>query len=144
MQKIKIYLIGGMTKFSKENFDSSNEWRLDIKKQLETICEKYNVKVMNPNDYYNFLDSDKYDSEREIMEFDLHHVKTSDLCICNFNDPKSLGSMAELAIAYEHRIPVIGLAEYGEELHPWQKEMVLKLFYDREDLIHYVLNYFLD
>lgn len=143
MRRFDIYLIGGMSKFSKDNFDVGNEWRLDIKNQLETIS-KHDVRVTNPNDYYNFLYEPMWDSEREIMEYDLNKVRESDLCICNFNDVYSLGSMAELAIAYDRRIPVIGLAEHNEELHPWQKEMVTKLFTDREELIHYIINYYLD
>jgi len=52
------------------------------------------------------------------MEFDLNKVRHSDLIICNFNDMFSLGTMAELAIAYERRIPVIGLDINKQTLHP--------------------------
>lgn len=141
-----MYLAGGMGKFGDKDFDKANEWRLDLKKQLEKICCDYKVHCINPNDYYSFLDNSTYDSEKEIMRFDLHKVRNSNLVIINFNDPSSLGSMAELAIAYDRSIPVIGLCEYGEEkqLHPWQREMVEKIFTDREDLVLYLLNYYLD
>ena len=144
MERFDIYLIGGMTKFGADNFDEGNKWRVYLKNKLEYCDSSYNVQVINPNDYYNFIDNTTYDSEREVMEFDLHKVKNSDLCICNFNDPSSLGSMSELAIAYDRRIPVIGLCENNEELHPWQEEMITKKFTNIEALAFYVINYYLN
>lgn len=146
MERYNIYLIGGMGKFGKKYFNKGNEWRVDIKNQLENIYCNYKVHIINPNDYYNFLDDSTYDSELEIMNFDLNKVKNSKLCICNFNDVNSLGTMGELAIAYDRRIPVIGLCENDEfdNLHPWQKCMCSKIFSNREDLILYITNYYLD
>ena len=144
MERFNIYLIGGMTKFGADNFDESNRWRTYLKNKLEYCESSYNVQVINPNDYYNFLDNTTYDSEREVMEFDLHKVRNSDLCICNFNDPSSLGSMSELAIAYDRRIPILGLCENNEELHPWQEEMITKKFDNIEALAFYVIDYYLN
>lgn len=144
MGKFNIYLIGGMTKFGVDNFEEGNKWRVYLKDRLEMCNSTFKVHVINPNDYYNFLDNSTYDSEREVMEFDLHKVRHSDLCIFNFNDPKSLGSMAELAIAYDRRIPVIGLCEHNEELHPWQEEMITKKFDDIETLAFYIIDYYLN
>lgn len=144
MKKFDIYLIGGMTKFGKDNFTESDLWRTYLKGLLENCNSSYKVHVINPNDYYNFLDDSTYSSDREVMEFDLHKVRNSDLCVCNFNDPSSLGSMAELAIAYDRRIPVIGLCENDEKLHPWQEEMITKKFTDIEELALYVTKFYLD
>lgn len=146
MERYDIYLMGGMSEFGKDNFDKGNEWRIDLKNRLEYICCNYKVHVINPNDYYNFLDDSTYNSELEIMEFDLNKVRNAKLGICNFNDIYSLGTMGELAIAYDRRIPVIGLCENDEvsKLHPWQRAMCQKIFTDREDLILYILNYYLD
>ena len=83
MEKFQIYLAGGMGKFGKENFDKSNVWRTYCKEILEN--GKY-VNVVNPNDYFNFLEEPKYKSEREVMAFDLNKVRSSDLIIINFND----------------------------------------------------------
>lgn len=78
------------------------------------------------------------------MEFDLYKVRNSNLIIVNFNSPASLGTMAELAIAYEKRIPVIGLCE-GDAgtLHPWQTEMCTRIFTDMYELTAYVNDYYL-
>lgn len=144
MKRFDIYLIGGMTKFGSDKFSESNSWRAYLKSALENCHSFYKVHVINPNDYYNFLNKTTYDSEREVMEFDLYKVRNSDLCICNFNDPTSLGSMSELAIAYDRRIPVIGLCENNETLHPWQEEMITKKFDNMEALALYIINYYLN
>ena len=66
-----IYTAGGMSKFGVDNFDKSNEWRKYCKNALENYDDrKYRVIVINPNDYYNMLDSSTYDSEKEIVEFE--------------------------------------------------------------------------
>ena len=65
-------------------------------------------------------------TQHEGMEFDLNRVRSSDLIIVNFNDVYSLGTMAEIATAYERRIPIIGLNENNQDLHPWQTEMLIE------------------
>ena len=142
MNNFDIYLIGGMMKFA-DDFEKSNKWREYLKDKLEYCLSRYSVHVINPNDYYNFLPNNNADSEREIMEFDLNKLRNSKLCICNFNDVYSLVSMGELAIAYDRRIPVIGLCENNENLHPWQEEMITKKFTDIESLALYVIDYYL-
>lgn len=137
------YLCGGMGLFWKERFNEGNEWRVDIKDRIEQISNG-KVKCCNPNDYFNFLDRSTYESDKEVMEFDLYKVRNSDLVIVNFNDPKSIGSACEMAMAYELKIPIIGLCENGEEkiLHPWLKEFCNRVFTDREELILYVTKHY--
>lgn len=145
METLNIYLAGGMQKFGKKNFDKGNSWRIYIERKLMDIDCNTKVKICNPNNYYNFCSKPQYDSQREVMEFDLNKVRNSNLIIVNFNDIKSLGTMAELAIAYEHRIPVIGLCKEKDysELHPWQKEMCNRIFFDIEKLSKYVIDYYI-
>lgn len=144
MRTIRIYLAGGMGKFGKDNFEESNKWRTYCKNTLENFEGNYRAEVINPNSYYNFVDNPRrYVSEKEIMEFDINKVRSSDLIICNFNDPKSLGTMAELAIAYERRMPVIGLNEDSYELHPWQIEMCTRIFYNIDEMLDYVEDFYL-
>ena len=144
MRTIRIYLAGGMGKFGKDNFEESNKWRTYCKDILEKFEGNYRAEVINPNSYFNFLDKPpRYSSEREIMEFDINKVRNSDLIICNFNDQKSLGTMAEIAIAYERRTPVIGLNEDFEELHPWQIEMCTRIFYNIDEMLDYVEDFYL-
>ena len=77
------------------------------------------------------------------MEFDLHKLRTSNLVIINFNDMNSLGSMAELAIAYELKIPVVGLDIQKQDLHPWEIEMCNRIFDDIDEMLDYVEDFYL-
>lgn len=144
MKDFSIYLAGGMQKFGKENFNKGNEWRLYCEDILTNNFSKYRLNIINPNNYFNFADEiPQYDSQREVMEFDLNKVRNSDLIIINFNDKYSLGSMAELAIAYERRIPVIGLNTDLQILHPWQIEMCNRIFIDIDTMLTYINDFYL-
>ena len=141
----QIYLAGGMSKFGKDNFEEGNWWRDCCKTVLEdSDYNNCNVTVINSNDYFSFNDNQpRYKTEREVMEFDLHKVRTSDLVIINFNDMYSLGSMAELAIAYERRIPIIGLDVDNQNLHPWQVEMCNRIFNNIDFMLSYIEDFYL-
>ena len=146
MVNFEIYGAGAMGSFGKDNFEKGNEWRVYLKNKLESLDCRFKVFFTNPNNYYNFLDQSTYDSELEIMKFDIGRVKRSDLVVVNFNDIASLGTMAEIAIAYDRRIPIIGLCENDEcrKLHPWQKEMCDKIFLNRDALVDYIEDYYLN
>ena len=140
----RVYLSGGMQKFGVENFDEGNKWRLYCKKILESCeCDR-KVKVFNPNDYFNFKDDKPaYNSENEVMRFDLHNLRKSDLVIVNFNDKWSLGTMSEIAIAYDRGIPVIGLDFHYQELHSWQKCMCERIFENIDEMLDYIEDFYL-
>ena len=143
MKNYTIYLAGGMGKFGKDNFDEGNRWRLIFKKRLESN-ENMSVKAINPNDYFSFKqEPPRYISQREIMEYDLNRVRNADLIIVNFNDMWSLGTMSEIAIAYERRIPIIGLNETNQELYPWQVAMCNRIFTETYELLDYVEYFYL-
>lgn len=132
-----------MSKFGKDNFEEGNKWRKRCKETLQHCECDCNVRVVNPNDYFNFAeDPPTYKSQREIMEFDLNKVRHSDLIIVNFNDMWSLGTMSEIAIAYERRIPVIGLDVDKQSLHPWQIEMCTRIFDDIDEMLDYVEDFY--
>lgn len=125
-------------------FEQYIKWRNDIKNQLENFDCAYKVICINPAQYYNFEDDSTYNSDKEVMDFDLYKVRHSDLIIVNFNSDKhSLGTMAELATAYERRIPIIGLNENNYNLHPWEREMLNKTFLGMNEMIEYVQEYYL-
>lgn len=144
MEVINIYLAGGMGKFGKENFDECNQWRTYCKAILETCDCDYKVKVTNPNDYFSFIENPPtYDTQREIMEFDLNKVRNADLIIVNFNDMYSLGTMSEIAIAYERKIPIVGINLKNQDLHPWQIEMTNRIFINIDNMLDYVKDKYL-
>lgn len=145
MKNFYIYLAGGMEKFGKDNFNTGNAWREMTKAVLENCDSIYKINVINPNDYYNFIDDPpEYKSAKEIIEYDLNRVRHSDLIICNFNDKYSLGAMSELTVAYEHRIPVVGINTDKIDLHPWQKEFCLRICSNMDEMFTYVQKFFLN
>lgn len=144
MRDYLIYLCGGMGKFGKENFAEGNKWRGYCKQALETYECNYRVTAINPNDYFNFVDEpQKYNTQDEVMRFDLNKLRDSNLVIANFNDMYSLGSMAEIAIAYDRGIPVIGLDEGNQNLHPWQVCMCERIFNNIDEMLDYIEDFYL-
>lgn len=146
IKDFQIYLCGGMGKFGKEEFYKSNNWRLYCYEVLSEYKDGlYNLIIINPNNYFNFLQEvPQYKTEREVMELDLHKLRKSDLVIVNFNDPYSVGSMIELGVAYERNIPIIGLNEDYFELHPWQNELCNRIFDNIDELLDYVKDFYLN
>lgn len=144
MRDYNIYMAGGMGKFGKENFDEGNKWRKYCKKALETCECNYKVIAINPNDYFNFVDEPpQYNTQNEVMRLDLHKLRNSNLVIANFNDMYSLGSMSEIAIAYDRGIPVIGLNEGNQPLHPWQVCMCERIFTNIDKMLDYIEDFYL-
>lgn len=144
MKYFNIYMAGGMGKFGKENFDEGNKWRTYCKQTLETYECNYSVITVNPNDYFNFVDEPPlYKSEGEVMRFDLHRLRNSNLVVVNFNDMHSLGTMSEIAIAYDRGIPVIGLDESNQTLHPWQVCMCERIFNNIDEMLDYIKDFYL-
>ncbi len=142
METCRIYLSGGMGALS---FDEQSKWRKQIINAIkfgDYHCEK-NPTFFNPVDYYNFQET-RYKSEREVMEFDLNALRNSDLVIVNFNDPKSIGTCSELAIAYEKKIPIVGINKDNKELHPWLVEFTTRMCEDIREVVEYVVEFYLN
>lgn len=142
METVRIYLSGGMGNISMEE---QSKWRKQVINAIkfgDYHCEKKAV-FFNPVDYYNFEEK-RHKSEREIVEFDLNAVRNSDLIIVNFNDPKSLGTCAELAIAYDRHIPIIGINKDKLELHPWLTEFTMRMCDSLREAVEYTVDYFLN
>lgn len=131
------YLSGGMQKFGKENFNESNDWRTYLSIEIGKLSEG-TITAFNPNSHWSFLsNSDEY-TDREVMNLDIHKLRNSELVIYFNNDPYSRGSMAELGIAWERRIPILVVSEEGEEIHPWVRCMAEKIFPNFEELLWYI------
>ncbi len=128
MDKKRIYLAGGIMNLP---IEEAYGWRCSLVDELKERDLRF--------DCFNPLSYEEMDDE---VEFDLNALRHSDLVVVNFNDPKSLGTMAEIAIAYEHRIPIIGYCEGNlGDLHPWSLYMMNELCTSTEDLINTIMNY---
>lgn len=137
-----IYTAGGMTGLT---YEEQTKWREWVEKYINEVYKSklYNIHTINPVKYYNFEEK-RHKTEQEVMNFDLHKVRNSNLVIVNFNAPKSLGTMAELAVAHEHNIPIIGLNEEKREFHPWQKCFCERIFDKMDDLLDYMSEFYLN
>ena len=141
METIKIYLSGSMSGVS---FEEQSKWRQQVQDAIKFNyeCEKKPI-FFNPVNYFNFEEV-RYKSQREVMNFDLNALRNSNLVIVNFNDPSSLGTCAELAMAYERKIPIVGINKDNKKLYPW-----LECFCDRmcnsvKEAVEYVVEFYLN
>lgn len=141
METVKIYLSGSMMDSS---WEEQTKWRQQVQDAIKFNyeCEKKPI-FFNPVNYFNFEEV-RYKSQREVMNFDLNGLRNSDLVIVNFNNPSSLGTCAELAIAYDMKMPIVGINKDGKELHPW-----LECFCDRicgsiKEAVEYVVEFYLN
>ena len=139
MDKVKFYMAGGMAGLSVEE---QMEWRNDIKKRINNSLIHYPTYFFQPPYYYQ-PDGDYHRSEREAFLFDLNRLRHSDVVIVNFNVLKSIGTAMELAVAHENRIPVIGLNENKNELHPWLYECCTRICETREELVRHIVDFYL-
>lgn len=141
MKDFKIYLAGGMGNLS---WEEQTIWRELVEDLFNKNRDgyKYRLYIINPTDFYNFKDR-CHDSELEIMKYDLRHVKSSDLILVNYNDSKSIGTAQELAVAYDRDIPIIGICQNRDELHPWLVCVVDKMFGSVEKAVQYIIDFYL-
>lgn len=139
MKEFRIYLAGAMSDIS---FEESNIWRDTTMDYFNKLECNYNIKSINPNDYYNFL-INAHTTEKEIVRFDLHKVRTCDLVMVNLNG-KSIGTAMELQHAMDHGIPIIGYKDDCEFLHPWLDYTCDRVFNSLVGTLEYIKSYYLD
>ena len=142
METVKIYLSGGMGSLS---FEEQSKWRNKIINAIKYGDYDYEKKPIffNPVNYYNFEEKRQH-SEREVMEFDLNALRNSDLVLVNYNDPTSLGTCAELAIEYEKKIPIVGIYNDCQELHPWLVEFTSRMCFSLKEAVEYIVEFYLN
>lgn len=141
METVHVYLSGGMGSLS---FEEQSRWRQQVTDAIKFNyeCEKKPI-FFNPVNYFNFEEV-RYKSQREAMEFDLNALRNSDLVIVNFNDAASLGTCAELAIAYEMKIPIVGINKDNKVLHPWLCEFTSRMCSSLKEAVEYVVEFYLN
>ena len=144
MRELKIYLAGKMGGL---DFESMNQWRKRIKNNLNFVAEyrDYRLNVVNPVDFYN-LESVRYQSDKEVKDYDLAHVLSSDIIIVNLEGlATSDGTKYELHDARKANIPVIAFGEYSlyEELHPWTKDNITRVEKNMEDVVEYIRDFYM-
>lgn len=141
---LTIYLAGKMSGL----LDSEmRQWRNLLKSELEKYSDMANYKtnVVSPCDYFNFNEQ-RYQSEQEIMKFDLSLVKNSDIVIVNTNGlNSSIGSIIEVYEAWKNDIPVIAYDENGDyrTIHPWLKCCITRADSCVIDICEYIKDFYM-
>ena len=141
METVKIYLSGSMAGVS---FEEQSKWRQNVMDAINHQFEHEKKAIFfNPVNFYNFKEKQQK-SEKEVMEFDLYNLRSSDLVIVNFNNIWSIGTAMELMLAKEMHIPVIGWNSSGEELHPWLAECTTRLCDNLRETVEHVVEFYLN
>lgn len=146
MENVKIYLAGAMGGLT---FEEQLGWRKQIEEVMKYGDYSYYKKPMffSPPEYYTQVDCEpelKAQLEREAMIFDLDKVRKSDLIVANL-EKNSIGTYMEMAVAFENRIPIIGLnRKWDVEIHPWLKESCIRIFTSLSDLVEYICDFYLN
>jgi nucleoside 2-deoxyribosyltransferase len=86
----------------------------------------------------------------DIVLRDYNDIQTADIVLVNLDDfgsPRApMGTLCELAWAWERRIPIIAVASPDNTLmrnHPFLKAMVTRYFEDLDSAVAHVLSYYL-
>jgi nucleoside 2-deoxyribosyltransferase len=140
MRNYKIYLSGGMSGL---NFEEQTKWRKLVKDGIYCCDFDKHILFFDPTEHYNFEQKEQK-TEKEPFNYDLYQLRNSGLVIVNFNKPDSLGTAMEVMLAYELRIPIIGLCEEDVELHPWLIECCTRICTDMNELIDHVVKFYLN
>lgn len=127
-----------------------NNWRDEtiekFKQELYYLELTDDVKIVNPVTYYNF-ETPRHQTEIEVEEFDLAHVTSSDIVIVNLDGlSTSIGTVIELHDAhYHHKVPVIAFGKKSQydSLHPWVKNDITRVEDNIDDVIHYIIDFYL-
>ena len=152
---MKIYLAGSMSGMT---WEQQNSWRVSVKNELLKRMDLggYNLDltIVNPCEFFNYLKPEnKFYSEKEAMDFDLHQVRNTDIILVNFNNPKSIGTAMELMLAKELNIPVVGIFEFNntndcfeekikESIHPWLIECCIRILPNQAAAIDYIETFY--
>lgn len=138
-----VYLAGAM---SGTSFEDQIWWRDEFSHQIhdkiDTCGCDVKYRIFNPVFYYNFNEK-LHKTEREVFEFDINNLKKCDFVVANLNKQHSIGTCMEIAIARDNGIPVIGLYEDKDELHPWLSECCTRICSSMEELVDHVFYYYL-
>lgn len=143
-KRLNIYLAG---RISGLTFDEMNKWRANTKSRLEKVASTTNTKVdvTNPVDFYNFMNP-RHKNQKEIMQFDLMKVKSSDIVIVNLNGLNaSIGSCIECYEAWKKDIPVLAFGDdlTYENTHPWVQCCITRHDKNYKETIEYIKDFYM-
>lgn len=143
---IKIYTAGKMAGLT---YNKQMDWRYKIEKGIESKTDQL-IKFIHPPLYYNYIEP-SHKTEREVMDWDLSHLKDCDIVVVNLEGiTESTETHFELATANAinasgcKHIYVVAFGEPEKSLHPWIELSLHRRENTLEEAVDYIVNYLLD
>lgn len=134
-----IYLAGAISGLNPEQYMG---WRNKLATNLATVTNGH-WHCFDPCDHLN--EFGEVIDEAESAIYDLDHLRHSRLMIASFEfTQKSTGTLIELGVAYENRIPIIGYNPDKVVLHPWIKTLCTHVCYTENGLYQYLCDHYLN
>lgn len=132
---MKIYLAGNI----KDNEKEAESWRRKLKAQFPFNL----ILFIDPLERNRINKSFKIDFYRpnEIVRLDKQDILNSDIVLAKVDKP-TFGTAMEICFAYENKIPVI-LVSKIEDMSPWLKYHVDKIFEKESDAVKWIMKTFL-
>lgn len=136
-----IYLCGAMGCY--DNPDDYKRWRTEFfEREFKNVYDGH-ASVFDPTEFYSY-ENKLHKSESEIMEYELYHIRKSDLIVVNLDRIcESVGSIMEIATAKCSSIPIVAFGN-ADGVHPWILECIMRLEDDMDSLIQYIDKYLLN
>ena len=98
--------------------------------------------IYNPADHFNDS-SNNYESEYEVMDIDLYHLRSSDIVLVNLDGfDTSDGTKCEVWDSWKDSRIILGYNGTEENLHPWFLRCFTRCFITEEEAIDYIYEHF--
>ena len=135
----QIYLSGAIDGIT---WDQAATWRDKFEYNIHTVSHN-TWHCFNPCDHFNEMG--EVIAPLESLSYDLDHLRHSRLVIASFEfGQKSTGTLIELGVAYENRIPVVGYNPNKETLHPWIESICTHICTSEGGLYQFLADHYLN
>lgn len=130
------------------SYTEQMEWRNHLEDNLYKASNE-DFKCIHPPVYYSY-DCPSHLTEKEVMDWDLNHLKDCDIMVVNLNQIEtSIGTLFEVAMAntlnqsgHKH-IYIIGFGHTDKPLHPWLELSLHRKEHTIEAVTEYITNFLL-
>lgn len=134
-----IYLAGAIAGLNPNQYRG---WRDEVAHNIEMATKRV-WHCFDPCEHLN--EFGEVITPEESLAYDLDHLRHSRLMIASFEfTDKSTGTLIELGVAHENKIPIVGYNPDGFDLHPWVKTICQHVCSSMEGLYQYLCDHYLN
>lgn len=135
----QIYLAGAIQDI---NPNQARSWRDNLAVNIYNVTQGA-WRCFDPCDHMN--EFGEVMSADESLTYDLDQLRHSRLMVASFEfTQKSVGTLIELGVAYESRIPIVGYNPEKTELHPWIKAVCTHICTSENGLYQFLCDHYLN